>query len=334
MGIGWMSIGSEPAKAEKAAVQKGTDPTAKVCGDLVLLQTLSHHSACVCNVTFGRSDPHCSRDVVWISQGCKGVFSDPTGTFYVDGSTTPATLGHERRACAFNYNGRYECARSFAAHDFTSYLRWLYGRVPPVEEADLEIFYTDVFHPAGHATTSCGLRHGMLFNTIDPDWDAPSVVYRYSAIRSPFPNNTWIEVTHCAERRSHKFPYRAHDGKALEQGETWFYYRPGSGIYYNTGPRTAWFNHHKVKDPVCNHTCLRDQGFTSVQYLYHADQHCGNVGIEVVDLTSSGIECMPKTVGGASGGTLDLRAGWKADGRRQVGCVNGCLRPRVCADES
>ena len=153
------------------------------------------------------------------------------------------------------------------------------------------------------------------------DWnrkyDAEDSLFVYHARRTPLPNHTWAEVTHCSEKKS-----SAAALVELEADANWMFYAPGSGMFWNVGRTAVFVSHaHAARWALPNATCLdascfeqlnritraaRKRGFDSIQFLQTHDQRCGNVAIEIVDVKGRG-----DSVCGTPSGE-GYRTGWRA----------------------
>jgi len=101
---GSMAPSSSSAHPSAPAAAMGMPPRPMRCrsraatasGDLSLRQTSIN--PCLCNKTFGRAPSK----AIWVAAGCKGVFTDLSGTFYIDGASSASY------SCAFEH-GRHDC---------------------------------------------------------------------------------------------------------------------------------------------------------------------------------------------------------------------------------
>lgn len=137
-------------------------------------------------------------------------------------------------------------------------------------------------------------------------------VYKHPPYTALFPH-TWIEVAHCVDKHIQQ----------TEEVGCWFYYLPGTGIYFNLGVTIAFQDHDdaalyfldkRCPDTECSgkvftamFTEAKKRGYDSVQFLHHADMRCGNTAIEVVDVHGRGSDS-------CCGHPLSFRRGWKGKG--------------------
>lgn len=72
--------------------------------------------------------------------------------------------------------------------------------------------------------------------------------------------------------------------------------------------------------------CLSERGFHSAQFTAHSDMRCGNMAVEIVDVSSGGSTC-------TGTGNLTLRTGWLGRGppiearNWSHTCLEGCVVP-------
>jgi hypothetical protein len=126
---------------------------------------------------------------------------------------------------------------------------------------------------------------------------APRQVAWFRRLPRAMPNESWVEVTHCA-------------GSVYERKGYWTYAARGSGLYVNIGRTIAFASHEdavvffwgrKCRGPRwCGgepvNSCLmqcgselplimdeaKQRGFKSVQFIEHCDMRCGACGHEIV----------------------------------------------------
>jgi hypothetical protein len=208
------------------------------------------------------------------------------------------------------------------ASKFMHYFRLLYGEPEdlrqfafPLDLATFHVFRCDLLRQAGlHMPVSRVKKGGDLYKACHqlkpgdlyegPSRSAPPRtvwVFKMASQVYEYADNTWVEVTHCADLRA---PPRETDGM-------WCYAATGSGAFVNTG-RSIIFEHHV--DMVwhflkrrCRGQCPRykypalleaaNQGYDSVQFTRHFDMHCGQglpTHCEIVILPTPGTKGCPR----------------------------------------
>ena len=151
------------------------------------------------------------------------------------------------------------------------------------------------------------------------------------AFRGPLPSGSWAEITHCLPESGRSY---------IEKGDIWYYYSKGSGIYLYLG-RTEAFCLHKDAlrrfgiDPKAScRTChkqypalfqaARAAGVDTLQFMYHSDQNCGNMAIEIVDVRNGTTTCPTNP---------PLRRGWRASTPCECQRVHGCISCAATAED-
>lgn len=148
--------------------------------------------------------------------------------------------------------------------------------------------------------------------------------------RTILPSNSWIEVSHVGTPES-----GSHNNNDLESANYWTYYMPGTNFWMYTGRLLALHGHDDLlarypmpqtgsrrtrarflyEDPVALNYAFgqaRLEGFDTVEFVYHADQGCGNNWMEVIFLNVSGNSVCPQGI--------TTRTGESGD--RLCDCVN------------
>jgi len=121
------------------------------------------------------------------------------------------------------------------------------------------------------------------------------------------PSNTWVEVHH------KKF--------GMDNAATWLYYAPGTAIWLQLGNTKSYPDHPDATQalgiPGCTdkncipqfpdlYKAMQAKGLNTIQFLKHADMHCGNAAIEIVDVAGPG----GYVCGQTASGTTHYKAGW------------------------
>lgn len=227
---------------------------------------------------------------------------------------------------------------------WNAYISLIYGEVPasgyPICTYSFGFVYAPVFKNVGMSKTPEG---GCPGGDPDAGWFYSTMVgHPYQAsyaswIFNPnlfkaLPTNTFVEVTHGS------IP-----GGAEAVG-SWFYYTPGSAVWFNTGNTAAFKDHpeavdeflgkDKCMDSGCNSLfeqtfkAANAAGYTSVQYYAHGDQSCGRVvphkeggtgrqgAVEIIDISA---DAAGSNACGVAKGS-HLRAGWEA--KHECDCDN------------
>ena len=175
----------------------------------------------------------------------------------------------------------------------------------------------------------CGsLREHSLYRHRDWNhkWDPSDALFVFHARRQVLPAHTWVEVTHCDGGNPKSIFNRSPSSEAQGKAGSWMFWTPGSGVWFNLGNTSAFATHNSAVRALLNGSrchevqCTdvfptlaaagRARGLNSLQILQHADQRCGNLGIEILDLEGDGSQiCGSK-----------YRAGWAAS--RSCVCDN------------
>lgn len=150
-------------------------------------------------------------------------------------------------------------------------------------------------------TERCPSEYGQLYTDLAFIPDPPNTIYKWKPpIFDPIPSYTKVEVQHVKDV---DLKYN------LEDNCSWMYITKGSGVFFDVG-RTIAFDHHK--DAVkyfLNKPCsfgngmaavncddeqhdlveaAKSQNYDSIQFLKHADQRCGLMRAEIIDLNGFG----------------------------------------------
>lgn len=158
------------------------------------------------------------------------------------------------------------------------------------------------------AYRGCPQVENQLYTDMPGPHNPPDSLYIYKP--PPYPAlapHTWVEVAHCIQE--------------TEAVGCWFYYLPGTGIYFNLGKTIAFADHRdaalfflgeQCPDTECSadiftkmFTEAKNQGFDSVQFLRHDDMRCGNTAVEIVHVRGRGSDT-------CCGDASAFRTGWKA----------------------
>ena len=192
------------------------------------------------------------------------------------------------------------------APPWVAYATALYGnQTPPPDPGSLTMFYASMLERAGiHLTVSrdascvCSMQNGTLSSRgrASP-WDPPDTLWRWDRDRTPLPNHSQVEVTHCTAAQE------VIDASDRELEGAWFFITPGSGIFLDTGRTRAFDTHQEavrafVDADVRCYQCIehfydlvrnaRAAGLDSLQILHHDDQNCGNMAIELIHVHGKG----------------------------------------------
>lgn len=145
------------------------------------------------------------------------------------------------------------------------------------------------------AYTPCPQHENQLYANMPGFHNPPDSLYVY---RPPpykaLAADSWVEVAHCVDPHIQK----------TEVVGCWFYYLPGTGIYFCLGKTIAFPDHtdaslyflgKRCSDTECSadtftamFTEAAKRGYDSVQFLNHGDMRCGNTAIEIVDVRGRG----------------------------------------------
>jgi len=221
----------------------------------------------------------------------------------------------------------------------------VYGEIPttgyPICIDNFQFLYKPLLSQAGvklpqTAQEICPVKSGTFF--VDPRWfgmdfalwiHAPNLEHPRGKDQG-LPGNTWVEVLHNAFGM---------DGDA-----TWLYYKPGSGIWMNTGRTMVWKDHNHGSDWLIgkgkckgqgpgdarrrgNTACWEcvpqfpamyaaavQKGLDTFQFTDHPDMQCGKkdegnrlIALEIVDVRGPGTASC-----GGPGGVGRFRGGWLA----------------------
>ena len=171
----------------------------------------------------------------------------------------------------------------------------------PLNTANLWVLYTDVLkntlniniNPSDYKNI-CPTEENELYSNMSGAHDIDNTVWLYK--NPPYNSltlNKFVEVTHCTDP----------EVESNENVGAWFYYAPGSGIYFNLGNTISFDDHQqavkKFLDIDCSDTeCVdyfpdlfnkaKSDGYDSIQFLKHSDMRCGNTAIEIVDVKAIG----------------------------------------------
>lgn len=214
---------------------------------------------------------------------------------------------------------------------WASYFQLVYGEVPssgyPICVGSFRMLYLDALNQAGVQTPNLGGRcassAGEMFKfgqSLFSDGTAKGGM-SYSGVgiwhpdhnRQALPGDTWVEITHSKTKE--------------ETYGAWYYYMPGSGVWFNTANTKAFSEHSDAAKYFlgysgdcgeCDHLSAQihtqacSSGVQSIQYLEHgeSDWHqCQSVSgttslaIEIVDTCGAGkYSC----------GHSSWKAGWDA----------------------
>ena len=156
--------------------------------------------------------------------------------------------------------------------------------------------------------------------------------------RGPLSNHSWAEITHCLPEA----------GKAYDEGAVpWFYYARGSGISLYLGRTAAFCTHADAmfyfgvlplppngSRAHCG-TCpnyfprlydrARTAGFATLQFLFHHDQSCGNMAIEIVDVRNGTLSYSNGPGSCPAGVHHSLRRGLHGSSKCECTRVHGCV---------
>lgn len=155
------------------------------------------------------------------------------------------------------------------------------------------------------------LNNNVFYQNMSRGHDMKDAVYIYHEKRplEGIPANTWIEVSHCADKVAVE-----HES---EKG-AWFYVTRGSNIYLNTGKTCVYKTHAEAVLSVLKKPCiirrfectpyfvemftvLEEQGFDTIQFTDHSDMACGNsermnCAVEIVNVKTTGNKACPANI--------------------------------------
>ena len=220
---------------------------------------------------------------------------------------------------------------SGAPSPWDTYVTALYGNDSRVvdDPGALTMFYAGLLRRAGlhlgvsrDASCACSVQNGTITSRGRSSFDPPDTLWRWNGDRTPRPNHSRVEVTHCKAAAEHD----------RERHGAWFYLTPGSGVVLDTGRTRAFDTHQAAVRALVNETLscyecadhfydlvrnARAAGLDSLQFVHHTDQRCGNMAIELLQVHGNGnAACANVTL-------------WKADGT-PCECDNA-LRCASCA---
>jgi hypothetical protein len=196
----------------------------------------------------------------------------------------------------------------FNSSPWKKYYELVYGDMSKITEppkvTDLQVLYVNYLKQALNVSINpkdfdsiCPINENDIYSNMSGAHDMENTIWLYKI--PPYKaleNNAWVEVTHCT------------DPEVLENETvgSWFYYGPGSGIYFNLGNNTKAYDDHAdavldILGKECEDTECVDYfpelftkaaqpplNYTSLQFLNHSDMRCGNTAIEIVDLKGVG----------------------------------------------
>jgi len=225
----------------------------------------------------------------------------------------------------------------FNSSPWKKYYELVYGDLSkmtnPPNVSDLQVLYVNYLKEALNVNINpknfeslCPINENDIYSNMSGTNDIPNTIWLYKI--PPYKaleNNTWVEVTHCT------------DPEVLdaETVGSWFYYAPGSGIYFNLGNNTKAYDDHadavlEILGKDCEDTeCVNyfpdlftaaakpPFNYTSLQFLNHSDMRCGNTAIEIVDLN-------PKAVGKYPCSSEILDKDWNSRYKGGYNASNDC----------
>jgi len=221
---------------------------------------------------------------------------------------------------------------------WSKYFKLVYGSVPtrgyPICVWNFAFIYSPLLKSAGFTSnpaTTCPWNpappEGQYYtNMVRPPYAASFAAAIYNSHQfQAIPSKTWVEITHGAI------------GGGTEAVGSWMYYAPGSAVWFNTGANSkAYPDHGASMKEMCGKNCgfgplftaAKAKGYTSIQYIQHADQSCGRISgidhpgrqwsIEIVDTNGVGQF-------GCGAQKSSYRAGWEAE--YECMCSNGWTDP-------
>jgi hypothetical protein len=171
----------------------------------------------------------------------------------------------------------------------------------PINTGNLWVLYKDILKNTLNIDINpndykyiCPDEENQLYSNMSGAHDIDNTIWLYkNPPYNPLPSNKFVEVTHCTDP----------EVESNENVGAWFYYAPGSGIYFNLGNTIYFDDHSQSVKHFLNQDCLDSEcvdyfpdlfnkakslGYDSIQYLKHSDMRCGNTAIEIVDVKAIG----------------------------------------------
>jgi len=201
----------------------------------------------------------------------------------------------------------FNSKKEFDNSDWKKYFDIVYGPNTlkesdfPLNTANLWVLYTNVMkntlnidiNPTDYKYT-CPSKENDLYSNMSGAHDIDNTVWLYKKPPySSLPANKFVEVTHCTDP----------EVESNENVGAWFYYAPGSGIYFNLGNTISFDDHSQAVKYFLKKDCpdtecvnffpdlfntVKSAGYDSIQFLNHSDMRCGNTSIEIVDVKAVG----------------------------------------------
>lgn len=199
-------------------------------------------------------------------------------------------------------------------------------------------------------SSTCPTEGGDYFKTMAPDdIQSPGASWIWNPNGfSELPGSNWVEVIH--------------KGFLADVGASWMYYAPGSAVWFWLGNTAVYQDHRDAVKGILHQRCFdpmrqcllqmpavfskaAEDGYDSVQFLAHYDQHCGlsrspfgtladgvessrRFGVGMPGSKLGAIEIVDPKGTGQFGCASNYRAGWEAsqdctcdDGKGYANCV-------------
>ena len=176
----------------------------------------------------------------------------------------------------------------------------------PLDLRTFDIFYLPLLQAVGLVppladVSGCNPPDGVLYRNMSGDHDPPGSIWVWRSTPQAVTTreDSWVEVTHCADR----------EAKANEHTAMWCYVAKGSGNFANIGRTIAFPDHsdaakyflHEGCDMECTSlfdrifAAARSQKYDSMLFMRHTDQTCGVRAVELVLLNvGSGAGACPR----------------------------------------